>query len=204
VDTRKVIQRVLAITESVQGLWYHGGSRDTFDDHRMDRDRTTQYGNYLGPGIYLTRNRDQALQYAHPSGYLHTIQIKPGARILEQDVSPHPGHIRRYLKLIPEEDRQYGLSNFDKNPSIALSVAVESYSIYEDLHTALLVLDRDFTGLPDYGREFAARMTRFGYDAFRHTEPEMGIEYLVVWNPEIMNSVQVEPYSSSASTGDAN
>jgi hypothetical protein len=186
-------------TVKVSGLWYHGDAakRERFDDQKMDRDRGTADLNAVGPGIYLTRDLQQARGYAWPAGWIYTFQIRPRARVLDEKAPPVRAVISKMIDLAPADDREVGLSNYAEAPVVA-RYKVETGLVRErSLLDALIVLYHEFYGHD--ANAWAAAMVQLGFDALLHRLPE--VDHLVVYNPEILVRVRekrYEPHKESA------
>jgi hypothetical protein len=159
----------------------------------MDRERGTSDLNAVGPGIYLTRSRQQALGYAYPSGWLYKLTIRPGARILNEQEPPRRAIISQMIDLAPAESREIGLSNYAENPVYARVEAEASYvHANTTLLDALVFLYHDFYGYD--ANDWTAAMVKVGFDATLHRLPE--VDHLIVYNPQIIEQIDETPYRS--------
>lgn len=181
----------------IRGQWYHGDlhRRTTFTDQEMDRGQGVD-PNALGPGIYWTRDRDQASGYAESSGWLYTAVMKTTAkRVILDKTKPRKDLLAKFLDLAPEESKYYGLTNWGTEPNAARSAAVAAYMDSPSLHDAFSGIYHDFYS-HDW-KEYGKALIAVGFDAFLHSLPE--VDHLVVWNPKIISVVEEIQKSKSAS-----
>lgn len=92
-------------------VWYHGdpNQRADFCDQRMDREAFVQDPNANGPGIYFTKDYQQARGYAEPDGYVYTVRIAmdSGKVIREgEEASDHQKFLFRLLKAAQKLDAE--------------------------------------------------------------------------------------------------
>lgn len=83
-------------------IWYHGDQhrRITFSDQRFqNRDNP----NAMGPGIYFTSSKKQAIGYARPNGWVYTARVSD--RCATDDQRMTTTELRRFLALLDEEGR---------------------------------------------------------------------------------------------------
>jgi hypothetical protein len=181
--------------DTITGSWYHGDlhkREDNFKEQKMDRD-PTQDRNAMGPGIYWTRDPNQAGGYAGEGGYVYEAEmdIKPG-RLLTIKKKPTETYLTKFIGLASEEHRETGLSNWGENPHVALVKAVQGYmESSNDLYDALCGIYNDFFGRSP--EEFAKSMVKLGFDAYLHHLPK--IDHLIVWNPDVIKVKDMKPYS---------
>jgi hypothetical protein len=170
-------------------LWYHGDTsrRLTFEDQRFqNRDNP----NALGPGIYFTFSRPQAVGYAGRNGWVYTATIRGKCVTDRQRMTPE--EVRRLVGMFDEEGRGYLFSNWDEDPRRAMEKILRAYTTDMDLVSAAADLGRQ--GGLDFqrdGRTWAAAMSRLGYAALLHRLPE--VEHLVVWDPSALTILREEP-----------
>jgi hypothetical protein len=121
-------------------IWYHGDihRRSGFCDQRMDRELYVQESNANGPGIYLTRNKEEAKTYCGDRGYVYTLKIL-GDRIIEDKERSNSRKSQDFLyRLIKEGQRYnservyYGISDY---------IEVRSESEVMDYHIRKIVLE---------------------------------------------------------------
>jgi len=171
----------------IEGIWYHGDLEDAdFSTRSMDTEDYTRSPNALGPGIYWTRDRDQARGYAGKKGYVFsaTMDLTP-RKTMSKDDTVTSEIVERFISLAPRGSRRTGLENWDNNIDQAVSTYVESG---EDLLDALVGVYHDFYGMDS--RAFGRSMVRIGYDAYIHHLPN--VDHLVVWNPKIIKVKEVD------------
>jgi len=151
--------------------------RTHFRDQVFDRPRHADK-NAQGPGIYLTTDKDEASGYAGTDGKLHTVTLKPNAKIVDYEKPAPRGFLQKLIKLAPKENRETGFSNWDENPHIALKRALDSYSQEDHWLQGTMGIYHDFFGSnPD---PFVKANIKAGVDGVR-----VG-RHLVVYNPEIL------------------
>jgi hypothetical protein len=182
----------------LSGEWYHGDERKTdfinrnyFDttDHSKDR-------NAMGPGIYFTNSKSQAIGYAGDNGYVYTctVNLDP-RRTLVDNSKIDIVRLRRFIEKCPDRDL---LLNYAEDARSAVEVAVQM-----NAESSTNMLDALMGAYNDlYHRDavlFAKVMTEIGYDAFYHqVNPEYAPEaiHLIVYNPAIIRVVKEEKKGS--------
>jgi hypothetical protein len=163
----------------------------------MDREQGIDQ-NALGPGVYFTRDKTQAIGYAESTGFLYSVKINTSAeRILVESKKPDRKRLSRFIDLAPKESRYYGLTNWDVDPVQAKSLAISAYAKFEDELGALLGIYHDFYG-SDW-KSYARSMTSIGYDAYLHHLP--AVDHLIVFNPKVIKIVGEESVAEIKKTG---
>ncbi len=174
---------------SFTGIWYHGDAarRSGFSDQRMDRPRD-QDQNAMGPGIYWTRDLEQARGYAFPKGYVYAARMNTTrSRVIGESTPPQRGKVLALLAQATPENREAGLSDWDENPVRARENLIRACLANERMLDAMLEVYRGFFTTPE---EYAAAVVQAGFDAFVHELPE--VDHLIVWNPSIIDVVSEE------------
>lgn len=159
-------------------LWYHGdlSQRLGFADQRMQNEANW---NAMGPGIYFTSDKQQALGYAGASGYVYTAEVS--GKFATDEQKPTVKEIRKFLSMLDDEGRSYLFSNWDENPQRAQRIVEATYTSM-DFVSAFADLGRQ--GGTDYGetgQQWTAMMVKLGYAGMLHKLPS--VEHLIVWDP---------------------
>lgn len=159
-------------------LWYHGdlSQRLGFADQRMQNEANW---NAMGPGIYFTSDKQQALGYAGASGYVYTAEVS--GKFATDEQTPTVKEIRKFLSMLDDEGRSYLFSNWDENPHRAQRIVEATYASM-DFVSAFADLGRQ--GGTDYGetgQQWASMMVKLGYAGMLHKLP--AVEHLIVWDP---------------------
>lgn len=152
--------------------------RTHFRDQVYDRPQHVDK-NAQGPGIYLTTNKEEAQGYAGAAGKVHTITLKPGARVMDYKRAASRKYLEALIKLAPKTRRDIGLSNWDENPKVAMKRALDTYQSEDEWLQGTLGIYHDFYG-DTHPNDFAKANVKAGVDAVR-----VG-QHLVVYNPEIL------------------
>ena len=182
-------------------IWYHGDihRRSDFCDQRMDRELYVQESNANGPGIYLTRNKEEAMTYCGDSGYVYTLKII-GDRIIQDKERSNSRKSQDFLYQLIKEgqiyDKQqvyYGISNY---------IEVRNESEVMDYHIEKIVLEV-FSRLSfiesciNIGKEFyndpndwCSSMSKLGIVGYHPSDTE----HLVIYDCKSIEIVNEEIY----------
>jgi hypothetical protein len=175
--------------EGDNNLWWHGDKsrRTTFADQIMDRPNGLDK-NALGPGIYFSQDKNQAVGYSGPGGWIYGTRIDSD-KILTDGRKPTRRFLKNLITAAPKEDMSYGLSNWDENPARALNKAIDAYMMEVSLIEAAWSIRNDFFGDPN---TWTAAMVKCGIDGF--TRSHGIVDHMVVYNPSVIKVVSEQTY----------
>lgn len=170
----------------VHGIWYHGdlNRRLSFADQKM---QSVNF-NAVGPGIYFTSDKDQAIGYAGPNGYLYACDIT--GNFVTDNKKATLKEIRSFLALLSEEQREILLSNYDENP-----VKAQRELERMNVNTNFVECFADLGVVTDYrslGVVWASLMVKLGYSGVLH-KPNAKYSptlHLVVWDSSVITVLQ--------------
>ena len=188
IDVERSAARPRAIPSDTGRVWYHGDTahRITFADQKFQNEENW---NAMGPGIYFTSSKEQALGYAGQAGWVYTASFT--GKLATDKQRAKVTEIRKFLAMLDDEGRSYLFSNWDPDPRAAQQAVERAYT-QMDVVSCFADLGRQ--GGTDYGttgREWCALMAKLGYAGMLHKLP--GVEHLVVWDPSGLTILAEEP-----------
>lgn len=187
-----------------KNVWFHGdpNKRENFCDQKMDRDPFIEDPNANGPGIYFTKDYNQARGYAEPDGYVYTVKINPSAGyIIREDdkVDEHHQFLFKLLKkaqdLDPEAvyyavtDYGYEIMNVEDVRDGHLKRIIESWDGLELIDAAVMSY-KEFFGRN--ANAWANAMKELGILGYIQKQPET--DHLIVYNCQAIKIIKEEKY----------
>lgn len=162
-------------------VWYHGepARRETWNDQRWDRDRSTSSPNEAGPGIYFTDKRSEAESYG---SVLYAARVQPAFRLMPR-ARPSLQKLVTFASYAPEDDLYYFRSNWNDEP---LRKILERYTHQKTLHDALMSLYGDLYRDP---YDWVVAVVTLGYDGVIVSREDR--THLVVWNPNKLDITEL-------------
>lgn len=164
------------------GVYFHGGTagRTGFFGHQMDRDRSTQDLNAQGPGIYLTKNKDEAARYAGAEGEVYTVEFN--GNTFKSNDTVDPEKVKQFINLMDYQAQSTAASNWHEDLETGIAEMTKNILMYNSTMLDAL-LDIKNQAFPSEPNKFAELMVKIGYDALEHDD------HLIVYNP---NSLRIE------------
>lgn len=183
--------------------WYHGdpNQRHDFCDQKMDRDRYTADPNANGPGIYFTKDKDQAYGYAEPNGYFYKVRINTDGRkvILEKHkASSNKKFLFKLIKKAQEHDADrvfYAVSDYEyvTEPSEVrdqhIINLINKFLANESLIGACVIIYKEFFNDANL---WAKSMSDLGVAGFIQQQPET--THFVAYDCNIIEILETLPY----------
>jgi len=166
-------------------IFYHGSNHkvDKLSDEYIGREKAIDQE---GPGIYFTTSKEDAEMYGK---YIYTVKLNP-KKILGKKKSTSVSKFDLIKLIKMKEDWKMNAQDWSENPEVGVRKAAESSIEYNDTDKdVFLQVWIDFYRYS--GREYVKNMAKLGYDGI-FVPKENGINHFVVYNPLIINIVNVE------------
>lgn len=169
----------------MEGIFYHGSKHkvDKLSDEYVGGEKATDQE---GPGIYFTTSKENASMYGK---YIYTVELNP-KKILGKKKSTSVSKFDLIKLIKMKEDWEMNAQDWSENPEVGARKAAEAAIEYNDTDKdVFLQIWIDFYRYN--GREYVRNMAKLGYDGV-FIPKEDGINHVVVYNPSIINIVDVE------------
>jgi hypothetical protein len=192
-------------SKNLDNIWFHGDQqkREHFCDQKMDRVPFMEEPNANGPGIYCTKDYNQAFGYAEPNGYVYMVKIDPKAGYVIKKRDKAVNHKEFMFDLIKKaqiynpESVYYGVTdygieiiNVEDVTDNHIKLIINKYFSNNKLIDAAVAIYKEFWGRD--ANAWVNAMVELGMLGFIKKQPDT--YHLIVYNCKAIEILKEEKY----------